>query len=222
MGIAVQRNTRANRANNKVESPQPANNDKQALGAGRLLEFPKKALPSKSKLTPEAVAARNELIEGHIDAAQKIATTIMKQWGARLPKGEVQSLANVALCEAAARFDENRGAKFVTYLYFYVKGQLGVAISSSVAAQSTAALTYVPGEASATPEEALNIRRGLDGMQTKFSRLDPFERAVASDLVMGDECGVGELAAKCGVARETASRTKTAVTLELLGAYKAA
>jgi DNA-directed RNA polymerase sigma subunit (sigma70/sigma32) len=198
---------------NKVKNSKAANE----------ADFRAKSTSTKSdRLSPEAVEARNNLIESHVEVAQKLAMNLMKRWNSRLPKEEVKSLANVALCEAAARFDETRGVKFVTYLFYFVKGQLGVAITSSVTAQKGTAFTYVPGEAIATPEEELTLKRAANNIAQVRNGFGAFDAAVADELVLNDQAGVGELAEKMGRARETASRARTDVRDQLIQAWKAA
>lgn len=190
---------------------------------GKIIEFPVHSTRHVGdRLSPAAVEARNNLIEAHIETAQKLAATIMKRWNSRLPKEEVQSLANVALCEAAARFDPDRGVKFVTYLFYFIKGQLGVAVTASVNDQKGTQFTYIPGEAVATPEEEFNLMRAAKNMAKVKEGFCEFTAAVADRLVLSDQSGVGELAAEMGRARETTSRAKTNVKEVLLEAWRAA
>lgn len=67
---------------------------------------------------------KDTLILSHREGAMKLGRKILRKWGVTLDEDEVRSLADIALCEAAKGFDTEKGAQFVTYLYFYVKGEL--------------------------------------------------------------------------------------------------
>lgn len=66
----------------------------------------------------------HSLILSHREGAMKICRKILRKWGVTLEEDEVRSLADVALCEAAKGFNHKKGAQFVTYLYFFAKGEL--------------------------------------------------------------------------------------------------
>lgn len=174
------------------------------------------------RLSPEAVEARNNLIESNIPLAHKLAFNIMKRWNVKLPREEVQSIANEAICEAAARFDAARGVKFGTYLFFFIKGHLGVAVTESVRASKCSSVSYVPGEAIPTPCEELQLKRSATKMAQTMDSLSEFEKSVADYLVLNDNTKVNSLAEEAGRARESVSRTKTDVRDQLLSAWKAA
>jgi len=66
----------------------------------------------------EDPSAREFLIENHLLFAQ---TTAQKMAQGRLPGDEVISSANEALMECIDKFDATRGARFTTYLRFYIR-----------------------------------------------------------------------------------------------------
>ncbi len=168
---------------------------------------PKHELKLVSK-TPSAdeVQARNELIEANIELARRMTRSILKGWNCRIPVDDQVSIANLALCEAATRFDKSRGVEFPTFLYYYVKGHVGVAVTESVKAQQVKGLSSIPREGNSTPDEAFNIKRGLLSLLDARDNLSSFDRIVADNLVFADDIGVGELAAQEKRARETVSR----------------
>ena len=73
---------------------------------------------------PQRVSETHANILFHRAAAGKIAHQLLKRWGAGMERDEVRSIADLALCEAAKGFEPGRGASFVTYLYFYIRGFL--------------------------------------------------------------------------------------------------
>lgn len=80
--------------------------------------------------------AISEKIEGlyleYRGSAHKIARSILRRWNARIELEELNSLVNLALCEAASNYNETNGTSFVTFLYYHIKGHLVKYISSSI------------------------------------------------------------------------------------------
>lgn len=56
--------------------------------------------------------------------ARKLARSILRKWHARLDLEEVDSLVDLSLCEAARRFNSRKGASFMTFLYYHLRGNL--------------------------------------------------------------------------------------------------
>ncbi len=76
-------------------------------------------------MTEKALSERKkELVIENRTAALRIARSLLRRWNLFLDLSEVQSLADIALCESVRSFDESRGTKFSTYLYPYIKGVL--------------------------------------------------------------------------------------------------
>ncbi len=73
----------------------------------------------------EALTERKkDLVMENRTAALRIARSLLRRWNLFLDISEVQSLADIALCEAVRGFDESRGTRFITYLFPYIKGVL--------------------------------------------------------------------------------------------------
>ena len=77
-----------------------------------------------------SIAETNAMILFHRSAARKMALQLLKRWGARLEMEEAGSIADLAACEAARCFNPLRGASFITYLHFYLRGFLIRELSS--------------------------------------------------------------------------------------------
>lgn len=76
-------------------------------------------------MTEKALSERKkDLVLENRTAALRIARSLLRRWNLFLDLAEVQSLADIALCESVRSFDESRGTKFSTYLYPYIKGVL--------------------------------------------------------------------------------------------------
>ena len=67
---------------------------------------------------------QHELIVAHQESALKIAQSILRGWGMVLPREELESAVNMALCEAAHNYVPTPSATFATYLFYFVKGSL--------------------------------------------------------------------------------------------------
>jgi RNA polymerase sigma factor (sigma-70 family) len=67
---------------------------------------------------------KKELIMNNRTSALKIARSLLRRWGVYMDTTEVQSITDIALCEAARGFDLMRGTNFITYLFPYIKGAL--------------------------------------------------------------------------------------------------
>lgn len=66
----------------------------------------------------------HELIIAHREVAQRIVRSLMRRWNVRLEQDDVHSIADIALCEAAVRFDPEKNVKFITYLFHFLRGTL--------------------------------------------------------------------------------------------------
>lgn len=67
---------------------------------------------------------QHELVLEFRVKAKKLARSILRKWNARLDLMEVDSIVDLSLCEAVRRFDPDRGASFMTFLYYHLKGNL--------------------------------------------------------------------------------------------------
>ncbi len=66
----------------------------------------------------------HDIIINHRITARKLARHMLKRWNARLDQEEIDSVADLALCEAARGFDPKEGSAFSTYLFYFLKGSL--------------------------------------------------------------------------------------------------
>lgn len=65
-----------------------------------------------------------ELILTFREKSIKITKGLLRKWGSHIDNDEIVSVSDLSLCEAANRFDENRNVSFVTFLFYYIKGNL--------------------------------------------------------------------------------------------------
>lgn len=68
--------------------------------------------------------------------ARKLARSILRRWHARLDLQEVDSVVDLSLCEAVKRFNPNKGAAFLTFLYYHLRGNLIRAVTVAASSNS--------------------------------------------------------------------------------------
>lgn len=64
------------------------------------------------------------LILAFREKSLKMTRGLLKKWGSHISQEEILSVSDLSLCEAASRFDETRKVSFVTFLFYYIKGNL--------------------------------------------------------------------------------------------------
>jgi RNA polymerase sigma factor (sigma-70 family) len=89
----------------------------------------KDAAPNSIRLLSEE--AKEKVIIRSRTKARKLAKSILRRWNARLDLNEIDSIVDLSLCEAAARFSPDMGASFMTFLFYHLRGNLIRTISSS-------------------------------------------------------------------------------------------
>ena len=115
-------------------------------------------LPSEQPAaeSPAAPVDRSNLIVEHRTVGLRLAQRILSRWQMRLCFDELTSLVDLSLCEAAAQFQENRGAQFSTFLFYYIRGNIVQHVERSVALKNMTALPeddrYL-GDDGDTPEQ---------------------------------------------------------------------
>lgn len=76
--------------------------------------------------------AKEKVVVRSRQKARKLARSILRRWNARLDLSEVDSIVDLSLCEAAARFSPEMGASFMTFLFYHLRGNLIRTISTAV------------------------------------------------------------------------------------------
>ena len=83
-----------------------------------------RAVGEKRSRIGDSEQYKASLVLSSRESAQRLGHYILRSWGARLEQEEFVSAVDLALCEAAARFDPKRKVKFSTFLFFYLKRAL--------------------------------------------------------------------------------------------------
>ena len=65
---------------------------------------------------------QKELILKSRPSAARVVGSLLRRSNCFLDRTEIQSIADIALCEAARNFDPERGNSFMSYMFLYLKG----------------------------------------------------------------------------------------------------
>lgn len=129
--------------------PVPAKLGSKKLA--RVIEL--SSVTKKEKKDARPTEAQQEaLILKYRLKARKLGRSILRRWHSRMDLDEVDSIVDLSLCEAVKRFDASKGASFMTFLFYHLKGNLVRAVAN--AATSTAIPIYNQDEYPATTGEA--------------------------------------------------------------------
>ncbi|MCB0331754.1 MAG: sigma-70 family RNA polymerase sigma factor [Bdellovibrionales bacterium] len=158
--------------------------------------------------------------------ARKLGRSILRKWHARLDLQEVDSVVDLSLCEAVKRFDPKKGASFMTFLYYHLKGNLIRAVSAAAQAnfipgldtereaqEDTPAITAlevveaVSGTDQRQPDELLLQKELVHLSKDACTRLDPLEKQVIERLYLQGE-QLMQIANSLGYSRCHISRVK--------------
>ncbi len=142
----------------------------------KVIELP---LPKKSKFKGLSPRKQEELVLEYRMKARKLARSILRKWHARLDLQEVDSVVDLSLCEAVRRYNPNKGASFMTFLFYHMRGNLIRAVAAAATANA------VPYAAAETEEGA-----GQQADQASYRGVNAIEIAEAlcsHDYVMPDE-----------------------------------
>ncbi len=71
------------------------------------------------------------LILNHRENGRKLARSFLRRWRARLSLEEVDSIVDLTLCEAAKRYRPQRGASFMTFVFYHLRGYLVRAVANA-------------------------------------------------------------------------------------------
>jgi RNA polymerase sigma factor (sigma-70 family) len=145
----------------------------------KVVELAVVAQEKKGTTTP---AQQEALIVKYRLKARKLGRSILRRWHARLDLEEVDSIVDLSLCEAVKRFDPYKGASFMTFLYYHLKGNLVRAVTTAAAAHSIPVFQIEPGEIERAEREHF-IGHQLRGLNSS----EVAEALTSQDVPMPDE-----------------------------------
>ena len=99
--------------------------------------------------------------------ARKLGRSILRRWHARLDLEEVDSIVDLSLCEAVKRFDATKGASFMTFLFYHLKGNLVRAVATAANAHTIPLFTVDAAEVERAEREHFTgfQHRGLNASE---------------------------------------------------------
>jgi len=202
--------------------------------AGATKKSSKTAKKSKSVALTESQVF--DLILEHRENGRKLARSILRKWRVRMPMDEIDSIVDLSLCEAAKRYDSSKGAAFMTFYFYHLRGHLVRSVSKAAQAsnifmafaKSTGFETsewnqvdaetvwgYVPDESVfgrrevVTPEKSLLRSEKIEGCQDALLKLDSLEQEVLKRSFEQEQPLV-DIAKSLGYSRCHISRVKKA------------
>lgn len=94
------------------------------IDAARTLEKPYDLPSLIESLARPGASTPAQLIEAHIAVARNIAGRLSRLYGKLIAPDEIEALAQLGLCEAAARFDPSRAEPFVAFAERRIRGSV--------------------------------------------------------------------------------------------------
>jgi RNA polymerase sigma factor (sigma-70 family) len=216
----------------------------------RLVKNNKGSLKSSPRIKPKtlclvnSIAKAGELTPFQQEAlilkyrlkARKLGRSILRRWHSRMELDEVDSLVDLSLCEAVRRFDPTKGASFMTFLFYHLKGNLVRAVASATAASAIplaiaelAEMTAfdaddhsrsrtiginavelaeaVSGQEAPQPDELLWRKELTDRSSSACEKLDVLEREIVKRIFVQEQ-QIIDIAAALGYSRCHISRVK--------------
>ena len=99
--------------------------------AAKKMHAAKKIKATSSLKVENLQPSFDELVLTHRDNGRKLARSMLRRWHVNMPLEEVDSIVDLTLCEAAKRYDVTKGASFITFLFYHLRGHLVRAIASA-------------------------------------------------------------------------------------------
>jgi len=97
--------------------------------------------------------------------ARKLGRSILRRWHSRMDLDEVDSIVDLSLCEAVKRFDPYKGASFMTFLFYHLKGNLVRAVATAAATSALPALLADFNEVFCDDSEGASQQHTLNAME---------------------------------------------------------
>lgn len=202
---------------------------------------------SEQELAEKKAAERereiSDLILNHRENGRKLARSILRRWRVRMPAEEIDSIVDLSLCEAARRYSSERGASFMTFFFYHLRGHLvrsvaraaqgnniflafarnaGVDATEWPHLSSEVLWSYMPeylvfGQRDIeTPEHLMIRQEKIQQCQSACQQLDTLEREII-DRSFASEQPLVDIARSLGYSRCHISRVKKSALDRLKG-----
>lgn len=206
---------------------------KKAQTKAKVIEITLRSRTTPSHEIPEDL--RGTYVLRYRMKARKLAKSILRKWHSRLDIQEVESVVDLSLCEAVRRFNPSKGASFMTFLFYHLRGNLIRTVATAANSQLLAILDQESGDSEDSnqwmnrgtirgvlasevtdslvgaeeelPDEAL-LRKEIAGLSERAcQKLDPLEREVIERIFLNEE-QLLDVAKSLGYSRCHISRVK--------------
>jgi len=170
------------------------------------------------------------LVLAYRNKARKLALSMLRRWHARLPLDELYSVVDLTLCEAGRLYNPKKGASFITFLFYHLRGNLIRAITAAATANvapiamgesqdeshegeeghGATAMDVAESLSSsdfATPDDVLYRKEIIRLTREACAELEAVEREIVERLFIGEE-QVVDIARSMGYSRCHVSRIK--------------
>lgn len=207
---------------------------------GRIKSKQKKSRKKDQPLSEQEI---HSLIIEHRENARKLARSFLRRWRVRMSAEETDSIVDLTLCEAAKRFRPDKGATFMTFLYYHLRGQFVRAVESAANTQNflvnfsqiagvdvgdwipnadllnSAEASLVHQQEQENPEQLLMRKETVQVCRSAYRVLDDLEREVINRSYDGEEALVS-IARSLGYSRCHISRVKKRALQRMKGALE--
>jgi len=200
---------------------------------GKPAKKPEKKISAKEKATK---IYETTILE-HRENGRKLSRSILRRWRVHMPLDDVDSIVDLALCEAAQRFSPKKGASFMTFFFYHLRGHLVRAVAR--ATQINNFQSTIEGDSESeneisnysqyihlvdqelyaqkdqeTPEEIVLRREKIGVCRDALDALDNLEKVVLERSYSDDEALVA-IATSLGYSRCHISRVKKSAMIKL-------
>lgn len=197
---------------------------REELKARSEIRLQTELMSGHNKLTRSEIEA---LIVDHLEHGRRLAWSFLTNWRIRMAQDDVMSAVGAALCDAAHRFDPDKGVSFKTFFFYHLRGTLlkeisrmieeqrllhNIATTDAVNAICIDRLAYANMTAPLidynNPERMIVRRERAIMCWRACSLLDPLEREVVVRHYVHDEALI-DVAKELGYCRCHISRVKS-------------
>jgi len=208
----------------------------------RLKASPKKSQPKKEarkriSAKEKATQIYETTVLEHRENGRKLSRSILRRWRVHMPLDDVDSIVDLALCEAAQRFSPDKGASFMTFFFYHLRGHLVRAVARATQINNFQTTLEVDADSESdisnysqyihlvdqelysqkdqeTPEEIVLRRETIGVCRDALDSLDNLEKVVLERSYSDDEALVA-IASSLGYSRCHISRVKKSAMIKL-------
>lgn len=178
--MAFKRLVKTKAANSKRKAPKLKliKNPDALIKSSIKAKRPQIRAVKKGELTPYQQEA---LIMKYRPKARKLGRSMLRRWHSRMELDEIDSIVDLSLCEAVKRFDPYKGASFMTFLFYHLKGNLVRSVAQAAAA------TAIPLAFSELANSAFSDEDPVTQVTLPINAIELAEALSSQDIPQPDE-----------------------------------